>query len=625
MLQLESHLIEPDPAKANTPSDAKSSDMIDALRIERDHVAKGLGYVVRDARRSGVHIVVSIAPKPGRASQAIDENLEGARAVWGEESSEGRAEVFFVDADEGVLTLRFCQGEPPEARSSIHLFQRDFITPILDLWSADEIRRKAMAALSRPERAVSEADQAPLPSDYEDLRPGQARAVQAYAEPAHLLIGPPGTGKTYTVGALIARMITRHRGARVLLLGPTNTAVDGALLSAATWCQRLKRNDLLSSLKRLGTRFDVNRYADYQGLLAPGVYEAGVKLALLEANEPSKNDVEAYAAWKSAVEAARKELRAEVELISHRSRVVGLTTASAVQWYPILRAQQWHFLVCDEASQIPLPTALAMATLSGRGYFAGDPNQLAPVVQSREPSVQQALSRTIFEGWSKAQTTLLDEQSRMAIGICQTVSTTFYASKLSVCPRARTDKAWKKERSSHFINGREVPRVLVERIGSEATWSKKYGGMVRLESAMVVRDAVDEFCGSYAELEDILVLTPFRAQRALLKRLLMGGEARRIRVSTVHRSQGAEASIVIFDPVEAAGSFLNSDNGRRLINVAASRAKAHLVLTLSATDLQNPWLRSIDAMSGLLNRSGGYLHPFKINRSPFHPAAKSQV
>ncbi|MGX6646401.1 DEAD/DEAH box helicase [Maricaulaceae bacterium MS644] len=611
-------MIEQDGASAKRPLDLGSRKIIDALRSERDHVAKGLGYVVASARRSGIHIVILIVPKPGRASQAIDENLEGARAVWGEDISQGRAEVFFVDADEGVLTLRFCQGEPPEAGTSIHLFQRDFITPILDLWSADEIRLKAMAALSRPNRSASSAETAPLPAEYDVLRSGQSKAVQAHAEPAHLLIGPPGTGKTYTVGALIARMITRHSAARVILLGPTNTAVDGALLSVAGWCQRLGRSELLPSMKRLGTRFDINRYSDHQDLLAPGVYEAGVKLALLEADEPSKKDVEAYAAWKSAVEAARKDLRAEVESISHHARVVGLTTASAVQWYSILRAQQWHFLVCDEASQIPLPTALAVATLSGRGYFSGDPNQLAPVVQSREPSVQRALARTIFEGWSNAPSTLLDEQSRMAVGICQTVSSTFYESRLKVCERARCDAIWKHERSSHFINGREVPRVLIERIEADSTWSKKYGGMIRLESAMVVRDVVDEFCGSYTDVDEILVLTPFRAQRALLKRLLMGGEARRVKVSTVHRSQGAEASIVVFDPVDAAGSFLNSDNGRRLINVAASRAKTHLVMTLSSKDLENRWVNSIDAMSKLLNRPGKFLHPFKISRSPFH-------
>jgi len=85
----------------------------------------------------------------------------------------------------------------------------------------------------------------------------------------------------------------------------------------------------------------------------------------------------------------------------------------------------------------------------------------------------------------------------------------------------------------------------------------------------------------------VIVLTPFRAQRALIRAMLKAGEARKVRVSTVHRAQGSEHHTVLFDPAQGDNDFLRTDDAERLINVALSRAKARLVVFLSAGDRKN--------------------------------------
>ncbi len=112
---------------------------------------------------------------------------------------------------------------------------------------------------------------------------------------------------------------------------------------------------------------------------------------------------------------------------------------------------------------------------------------------------------------------------------------------------------------------------------------------------------------------EAVLADPFRAQRALIRTMLKRDAARQIRVSTVHRSQGSESKIVIFDPVDAGGSFLNSSSGRRLINVAASRAQAHLIVVANDKDLQNPWIKTMHGRArALWHRAGSYAEPLHV-------------
>jgi hypothetical protein len=71
-----------------------------------------------------------------------------------------------------------------------------------------------------------------------------------------------------------------------------------------------------------------------------------------------------------------------------------------------------------------------------------------------------------------------------------------------------------------------------------------------------------------------------------------------ITVSTVHRAQGGERKVILFDPVMGSNSFLTGREGRRLINVALSRAQALLYVFASAGDLRNPHLADVSNCLG---------------------------
>jgi DNA replication ATP-dependent helicase Dna2 len=135
----------------------------------------------------------------------------------------------------------------------------------------------------------------------------------------------------------------------------------------------------------------------------------------------------------------------------------------------------------------------------------------------------------------------------------------------------------------------------VHRLKTDGAWSAVDRGPVRRESAQAIAETVAAALASGLwQPDELIVLTPFRAQRALIRqRLLALGVSQAVKVSTVHRAQGSEAPVVLFDPADGAQPFLQTEQAQRLVNVALSRAQAKVVVYLSPADAANPLLAPI--------------------------------
>lgn len=585
------------------------AEIVDALTAERVVNMQGAPFEVLSAEWEQDLIVLAVKPGKARNKLPLDEGLEGARIRWGEELDQGGL-IKMVDPDKERIVLQLIEGRLPEVGWSTWVFQNDFLGPLIDMWNGP----MAKLAAKRLRQSREELDPLqpikPLPDDYADLRERQVLAVQGTAYRCSIVIGPPGTGKSYTIGAMTSYLLRRWEKGRVLVVGPTNVAVDTAILAIDDWLQRLGRHDLAEQVKRIGAHFDPKKYADRPHLLAEGIADRVNEYLVLEASEPSKSRVAEYVKWKDQLSAARRSLGADVEKTATNARVVGVTVATAVRWNEFLREPAFPFVLCDEASQVLGPAAMMVTTLGQQTIFAGDPNQLSPIARTDDRVAKSKLSRTAFDIFQHVHTTRLNEQSRMTQAICTAIGTTFYDGDLRVCRKAARDAEWKRERSAFFVDGREVPRICFDHVKEPATYSAKYGGFIRFESAQLVLDACDKLAGSYVDSSDIVVLTPYRAQVALIRQFLRRNHPQ-ISVSTIHRAQGSEKTLVIVDPVDASSSFFDGAEGRRLINVAISRAKAHVVIPVHEGDLANPALRKIHAQSTKFwNMAGAYSLPF---------------
>jgi DNA replication ATP-dependent helicase Dna2 len=577
------------------------SEIRQALATESAAATKPFSFKIKAARSEGGRLVLTVGRTENQAGAVIvDEALEGSQAWW-PEPDKGGGEVFMVAAEEDELWLDNRWGSVPQAGGIVLFYPPRFLDSLQSMWNDTTWVGKVRTWLARCPVAMPAPMQEPtIPAAFSILRSAQRLAVKLQAEPVGYLWGPPGTGKTTTVGAKVACYLTQYPKARVMILATTNTAVDEALLSVDDSFKRLGHSDadaksVRTRVRRIGHNLDIKRYATRQHLLPPKNPEAIKALIDHQRKRPNEgSDSAVVAQWRATDDSLRQRIREiDIEML-RSSQVAAMTCTRAAYGFDLLRQlPAFDLLVIDEASQVSLAYALALLPYGKNVLFVGDPEQLAPIAKSESVASQRWLAESPFSWRQKlapdSATVFLDEQSRMAPAICSVVGDTFYDRKLRVCARAAADSAWLQSRRKIQASGTGFDIVPVTMAGR---FSAAWGGPVREESAEQIVTLIRDLLRR-VEPEEIQILTPFRAQRKMIRAKLKQAEIHGMRVTTVHRAQGSERMVVLFDPVEGDSGFFAGASGRRLINVALSRAQAQVYLFLSSRDLHNPVLDRI--------------------------------
>lgn len=567
------------------------------LRSERDgalwRVTLEPGYVYADGQR------------PGQASaQALlDDSLDGASAWWGA-PVKGGASVLAVVAEDDQLVLQNASAPPPGPDCLIRLYPTRFLNAVAEAWWDTPWAERALACL--PDLAHPQpVDDGPAltGAPFRWLRAAQRQALSLVRHSSAFLWGPPGTGKTTTLGVLLAEYLDTRPTARVLLLSTTNQAVDLATVAVDKALQKGRREHCREAVQRLGTRFDAAAYAGREHLIPTADRDLIVRLARAEAARPSSRDAAALKVWADRVAALRDALRTSSLQVLQRCRLASMTTTRAAFTLKTLRelapdgGAPFDLVVFDEASQVSLAHALALMPLGRARLFAGDPQQLSPVLRSTDRGARHWLGRSAFAEKPRQapSVALLDEQSRMAGPISDLVSDLFYDGALHVAADAAALPGWQAVRQRALGEVDANTHVHVHRLKTDGAWSAAERGPVRRESAEAIATLVAAALDSGEwQPHELIVLTPFRAQRALIRqRLRARGVSEAVKVSTVHRAQGSEAPVVLFDPADGAQPFLQTEEAQRLVNVALSRAQGKVVVFLSAADAANPLLSPI--------------------------------
>ena len=240
-------------------------------------------------------------------------------------------------------------------------------------------------------------------------------------------------------------------------------------------------------------------------------------------------------------------------------------------------------LFIDEAAQMSLANALAVAQSCKTLVLLGDPQQLEQPIQGSHPEGTDVSALDhLLQGVptiNEQQGLFLDQTWRLHPDICDFTSELFYASRL----HCRADLTRQRVVSTSRVSGtglrflpvahegnqnasveeaQETQRLVEEILASAATW--------------IDRDGLERSVG----IEDILIIAPYNAQVFEIQRRLPSA-----RVGTVDKFQGQEAAIVIYSMTTSSHAdaprgmeFLYSLNR---LNVAVSRAKCICVLIAS--------------------------------------------
>lgn len=352
----------------------------------------------------------------------------------------------------------------------------------------------------------------------------------------HLVQGPPGTGKTHVLAEVAARLVAQ--GQRVLLTGPTHRAIDHALRA----CR-----------ERIAAEIPV------------------VKIG--RANFDPTSPVSHF------------ETLREAKLSFDTPFILGSTPHNLWSSSSGLMDQSFDTVLLDEASQLTLILATLAMLRAEKFLFFGDHCQLPPVRLSSQGSEEDADS--IFDALRKsAAATLLTESWRLNRDLAEWPSATFYGNRLE----ARHDRLLALAPASQHSALQARPGLAI--ISHHDTRSSTRSP----EEAERAVELILELLRGGLSPGDIAVVTPFRAQAALIRRILRTRQEfaswpmDELLADTVERLQGQEREVILVSLVASRDAFIlrlaDFLFEPRRLNVAITRARRKTVLLHSDTLLK---------------------------------------
>ncbi len=348
--------------------------------------------------------------------------------------------------------------------------------------------------------------------------------------------GPPGTGKTYT-GARIIGTLLEH-GRRVAVTATGHAAIHNLLAAA-------------------------EHYAHDRGLIFRGVKKSDVDKQYDSPLESPR-----------IVNVKKNETFAEFDLVSGTSWLMAHEELAPL-----------HVLVVDEAGQVALADAVASATCADAVVLLGDPQQLAHVSLGTHPSGAgvSVLEHLLGDAGTVAleRGVFLERSYRMHPDLCDFVSAIMYEGRLSAAPACSQQRI-----DAPNYAGAGLRYVPVDHAGNAQSSREEAEAVLEIVEGLIggTFTAADGTVHPL-KLSDILIVAPYNAQVALLRRTLRDRFGEDARVGTVDKFQGQEAPAVIYSL--AASSAEDAPRGADFLleenrfNVAVSRGRALAFLVCS--------------------------------------------
>jgi predicted RecB family nuclease len=425
-------------------------------------------------------------------------------------------------------------GVPPgELRASLRrightLAAGDEVTPLV----ADLIGR-------RPSRLRSRK------IEVDSSQPEMLTELVVDLDDSYLVVqGPPGTGKTWTGARMIVSLL--DRGLRVGVCSGTHKAIHNMLHEVEAVAA--ERNVYLNGWKRS------------------------------DKDDPDKT----FESKTGAIQ--------NIEKSDAFAGAAGVNLFAGTQWL-FARGelvQCVDVLFVDEAGQLALADAVAIAPSARSAVYLGDPQQLPQVTTGTHPHgaaasiLEHLLGDAITVGPDLG--VFLGTSYRMHPGVCEFVSELMYEGRLTSDERCANQAVILQGSELNGAGLRAMPVVHSGCSSESLPEAERIAAAVAQlsKSTIVLADGTQRAC----ELgRDILVVAPYNAQVELLRRVLSRHGLGDVRVGTVDKFQGQEAPIVFFSMTTSSGEDVPRDLeflfDRNRLNVAISRARALAVLVSS--------------------------------------------
>ncbi|GHO89182.1 DEAD/DEAH box helicase [Dictyobacter formicarum] len=299
-----------------------------------------------------------------------------------------------------------------------------------------------------------------------------------------------------------------------------------------------------------------------------------------------------------------QQLRDIEKGIVEKARIVG-TTLSKTYMNQVIAQRRFDVVILDEVSMASMPLVYVATAHADRSItLIGDPQQLAPIASAQTPMVKKWLKRDLFiyrgitldaAQREEQHSVMLNEQSRMHSSISIISRQYIYKDYLK-------DVARNLREEVSYAPLANKPLVLCDTHDASPISTRPAYGNSRCKyyHALCCMALVKQVFAEQPELKRnasepvIGIATPYAPQARLLQSLIKeAGLQMHVHAGTVHRFQGLEFPILIFDTLESppikpggftAGSY--GSDAMRLVNVAVTRPKHKLFIVANAAYIQ---------------------------------------
>lgn len=414
----------------------------------------------------------------------------------------------------------------------------------------------------------------------------------ALAHDITFIWGPPGTGKSYTLSAIIMAL-HKMEGERTAVCCLSNVAVDQLLLKVVDIIEEREPTMPRGQFYRAGRTQDSTLLAT--DFLFP---DDDVALRLRQLITLFNNKIEKYRKQnlqysdeaikiKTKLKDTREKLKDHTDFLISQVRVVFSTIANFII-NPRLKDSTFDNLIIDEASMLAQPQLIALArNVTKRIILVGDFQQLSPITVAGVPILRDSVFKLCgidIDHTNHPALHQLLNQRRSNPRLVDIINHSFYANRLNAVNNRYNPIVARAPYSECAIGMKSVTDGKVR--------FTKGGTRQNVANADAVMELIDEYSRDQEATFSIGIITPYTGQVALLKARFIEKQynidfQERVKIGTVHTFQGSECDVIIFDMVDCSefekgnayfGKIYAGEQGEQLLNVAISRARHKLIV-----------------------------------------------
>jgi hypothetical protein len=421
--------------------------------------------------------------------------------------------------------------------------------------------------------------------------------------PITFMWGPPGTGKTYTLARVAANKYFKKKN--VLLLSHSNQSVDVLLKEISLFINKQKRysegdvlrygsqtSDVLTNLPAITSAQLLQNREPMLAKEKEDLIEKRRKLKGDLSRSFSRRDSDDLLKLETKVARILEKIRQKELEFLQDALVIGTTLAKAAG-DPAIYEREYDVVILDEASMAYVPQAAFAASLGKHIIICGDFKQLPPIASARHELVDKWLKEDVFHRTGVAETVnkgalhphlfLLKEQRRMHPAISAFTNQFIYHSLVGDHPSVSENRA-EIAGLKPFADSASI-LLSTSFTGEHAFIEKSSRSRINLWHLLLAFQLIHE---AYVDgASSIGYISPYRAQAQWMNILLediypQEKKFADIMAATVHRFQGSERDVMIFDsvesyPFERPGMLLVGKESERLLNVAVTRTRGKFV------------------------------------------------